>query len=90
MKTVAAALAVGMTLVLAGCAMPERKTEAELAGAAPAGMAASNAVGQDEHQMTGSRLPKRVSTDRMLKSVGSRDARDALDSSPRPLDAGGG
>lgn len=89
MKTVAAALAVGMTLVLAGCAMPERKTEAELAGAAPAGMAASNTA-QDEHLMTGSRLPKRVSTDRMLKSVGSRDARDALETSPRPLDSGGG
>ena len=90
MKTVATGLAVGIALTLAGCAMPERKTEAELVAAAPLGMAASNAVGQDEHQMTGSRIPKRTSTDRMLKSVGSRDARDALETAPRPMDASGG
>lgn len=90
MKTVAAALAVGLTLVLAGCAMPERKTEAELAGTAPAPGAVAGTAVQDEHLMTGSRLPKRVSTDRMLKSVGSRDARDALENAPRPLDSSGG
>lgn len=92
MKTVAAGLAVGMSVALAltGCAMPERKTEAELAGVAPPAGAAANNAAADDHAMTGSRLQKRTTTDRMLRSVGSRDARDALETAPRPLDASGG
>lgn len=88
MKTLAAGWTLGMAAALAGCALPERKTDAELIAAAPT--ANTKVAGQDEHQMTGSRIPKRTSTDRSLRTIGSRDARDAMDAAPRPLDAGGG
>lgn len=87
MKTLAAGVALGMAVALAGCSVPERKTDAELIAAAPV---TTNAAGQDEHQMTGSRLPKRTSTDRSLKTIGARGARDALEQVPRPLSANGG
>lgn len=83
MKTLAAAITLGLTVALAGCALPERKTEAELIAATPQAGAA-----QDEHLMTGSRIPKRTSSDRTLKTVGARTVRDAMDTSPRPLSAG--
>lgn len=69
-------------LALAGCSSPAQQT----AAAAPEAGAAL-AAQADEHAMTGSRIPKRTSTDRMLKTVGSREARDAMDTSLRPLDA---
>ena len=89
MKTLTAGLALGMAVALAGCASPNRQADGELIAAAPAsGPAANNMAGQDGHQMTGSRIPKRTSTDRTLRTVGARGARDAIDESYRPLSAG--
>lgn len=81
MKMIATACA---ALVLAGCAAQEVQdgpTEAELIANA------GNTAGQDGHQMTGSRLKDRTSTDRMLKAVGAQGARDEMNSAPRPLDS---
>lgn len=90
MKTLAAGLALGMAVALAGCALPERKTDGELiAGPSASSPAADNAAGQDGHHMTGSRIAKRTSTDRVLKTVGARSARDAMEQAPRPLSAAG-
>ncbi|CAN7253095.1 hypothetical protein [Massilia sp. LjRoot122] len=78
MKRIAAVCAV---LILAGCAtqeVPEGPTEAELIANA------GNTAGQDGHQMTGSRLKDRTSTDRMLKAVGAQGARDEMRNAPRP------
>lgn len=69
-------------LALGGCA--------NAPGQAPAPreqMAANSRVADDEQPMTGSRL-KRKSTDRLLHTVGSQDARDALDSAPDPIRQG--
>ena len=87
MKTLAAGLAFGMAVALAGCAVPERKTDGELIAASSS--YGTDAVPQDEQPMTGSRLVKRTTTDRALRTVGSRDARDALDQSARPLNSSG-
>ena len=78
MKKIAAICA---ALALAGCAtqeVPEGPTEAELIANA------GNTAGQDGHQMTGSRLKDRTSTDRMLKAVGAQGARDEMRNAPRP------
>jgi hypothetical protein len=78
MKMLAATCA---ALVLAGCAtqdVPEGTTEAELIASA------GNSAGSDGHQMTGSRLKDRSSTDRMLKAVGAQGARDEMRNAPRP------
>ena len=81
MKTIAAACAV-LALVLAGCATaPDADTGPTMAEVA-AGTA--NTAGQDGHAMTGSRLVKRTSTDRMLKAVGAQGAKDELRNAPRP------
>jgi hypothetical protein len=78
MKKIAAACAV-LALALAGCASAPQDD------GAPAGeKLANNTAGQDNHQMTGSRL-KRESTERMLKAVGAQGARDEINAAPRPL-----
>jgi hypothetical protein len=80
MKMIAAACA---ALALAGCASQEvgpGPTEQEV-------IAAGNTAGQDGHQMTGSRLKDRTSTDRMLKAVGAQGAKDEMRNAPRPLDS---
>ena len=90
MKARTAVLVLGVAVVAAGCAVPERKTDAELLARTPwYSTAANNGLGEDQHLITGSRLPKSIAGDRTLKSVGSRDARDAMDMSARPLNAGG-
>ncbi|SFC86553.1 hypothetical protein [Massilia yuzhufengensis] len=78
-------LAIGGVLLaaaLAGCAAPPQApdvpTEAELIANA------GNTAGQDGHQMTGSRIKGRSSTDRMLKAVGAQGARDELRNAARP------
>lgn len=78
MKRIAAVCAV---LILSGCAtqeVPDGPTEAELIANA------GNTAGRDGHQMTGSRLKDRTSTDRMLKAVGAQGARDEMRNAPRP------
>lgn len=81
MKTIAAGGAL-LALVLAGCATaPETDTGPTMAEVA-AGTA--NMAGQDGHDMTGSRIAKRTSTDRMLKAVGAQGAKDELRNAPRP------
>ena len=90
MRTLTAGLALGVAMVSAGCAWPERKTESELLAGTPwYSTAANDGLGKDAHLMTGSRIPKSMAGDRTLKTVGSRDARDAMDQSARPLGAGG-
>ena len=73
---------VGFILALTGCASgphaPDAVTEAERVATA------SNTAGQDGHQMTGSRLKDRTSTDRMLKAIGAQGARDEMRNAPRP------
>lgn len=75
-------LALGALAALAACSSP--------APTAPAAPGPALAVQEDNHEMTGSRIPKRKSTDRMLKTVGAQEARDAMDTSMRPLDANTG
>ncbi|MFN3792522.1 hypothetical protein [Massilia sp.] len=85
MKLIAAGV-VALALALAGCAtqeLPDNPTEAELIANA------GNTAGQDGHQMTGSRLKGRTSTDRMLKAVGAQGARDEMRNAARPLNAPG-
>ena len=79
MKFTAAACA-SLALGLAGCASaPDTgPTEQELIANA------GNTAGQDGHQMTGSRLKGRDSTDRMLKAVGAQGAKDEMNNAPRP------
>ncbi|WP_306393670.1 hypothetical protein [Telluria beijingensis] len=76
-------LALGALVALAGCSTPASPPPA----ASPAAAAPALAAQEDQHEMTGSRIPKRKSTDRMLKTVGGQEARDAMDSAPRPLDS---
>lgn len=81
MKMIAAVCA---ALLLAGCATQEvgpGPTEQELIASA------GNTAGQDGHDMTGSRLKGRTSTDRMLKAVGAQGAKDEMANAPRPLDS---
>ena len=84
MKKTAAACAV-LALVMAGCASAPQEQQ----GPTVAEVAASNynTAGQDGHQMTGSRLKDRTSTDRMLKAVGAQGARDEMRNAPRPMDS---
>ena len=77
-------LALGAFVALAGCRSPQQQTTAAVAPTADAPVVAAQ---EDDHSMTGSRIPKRKSTDRMLKTVGAQDARDAMDSAMRPLDS---
>ncbi len=79
MKMIAAAC---LALALAGCATQDvgpGPTEQELVASA------GNTAGQDGHQMTGSRIKDRTSTDRMLKAVGAQGAKDEMANAPRPL-----
>lgn len=81
MKTIAAACAV-LALALTGCASaPDTDPTPTMAEVAADTF---NTAGQDGHTMTGSRLAKRTSTDRMLKAVGAQGAKDELRNAPRP------
>jgi uncharacterized lipoprotein YajG len=67
-------------LALAACQAPPTGQEPTAAAAAPA-----VAVAPDDHNMTGSRIKGRTSTDRILKAMGQQEVRNAMDSAPRPL-----
>ena len=81
MKTIAAACAV-LALALSGCATAPDPDPAPTMAEVAADV--SNTAGQDGHGMTGSRLAKRTSTDRMLKAVGAQGAKDEIRNAPRP------
>jgi len=72
---------------LAACSTPPATQTAP----APAEAAQKIAAAPTEEPMTGSRIRKRNSDggDRTVKTVGSREARDALDSAMRPLSGSG-
>ncbi|WP_020652085.1 hypothetical protein [Massilia niastensis] len=76
------ALLVAGLLILGGCSTAPT-TEAPAVAADPK----LAAVTPDENLMTGSRIPKRQGTDRMLKTVGAQEARDAMDAAPRPMNS---
>jgi starvation-inducible outer membrane lipoprotein len=40
----------------------------------------------DDETMTGSRIPKKGGGDRVVKTVGARDARDSFDNQAKPMD----
>lgn len=74
---------IALATTLAGCAAAPDADPAPTMAEVAAGT--HNTAGQDGHQMTGSRLKDRTSTDRMLKAVGAQGARDEINSAPRPL-----
>jgi uncharacterized lipoprotein YajG len=82
MKNITSGLLLAGALLLAGCAANPVDGAPATAQASPQEQAADGKP--DDHSVTGSRLAKR-SSDRMLKSVGSQEARNAMDSNPRPL-----
>lgn len=70
-----------LTVMFAGCAStPDQDSSPTMQEVA----AGTNTAGQDGHQMTGSRLKDRSSTDRMLKAVGAQGAKDEMRNAPRP------
>lgn len=81
MKALTAGL-VAVACMLAGCATKQDMD----AGPTAAQVSADGVsmVADDGHAMTGSRMTKRTSTDRMLKSVGAQGAKDELRNAPRP------
>jgi uncharacterized lipoprotein YajG len=81
------AAATAAIVALAGCTnAPPAQPVTPPAAAAPAIAAAQPA----EEMLTGSRIPKRKTSDRMLKTVGAQDARDAMSTALQPLDANPG
>ncbi|UVW27873.1 hypothetical protein [Massilia sp. H6] len=78
MRTVAAAVCAVLVLGLTGCASAPDTDPGPTMAEVGAGTA-----GQDEQALTGSRLAKRSSTDRMLKTVGAQGAKDELRNVPR-------
>jgi outer membrane murein-binding lipoprotein Lpp len=81
MKALTAAL-VTMACMLAGCATTQDKDAGPTAAQVSADGVAM--VADDGHAMTGSRMAKRTSTDRMVKSVGAQGAKDEMRNAPRP------
>ena len=52
----------------------------------PAAAAPAIAAKVDDETLTGSRIPKKGGGDRTVKTVGSRDARDAFSNQATPMD----
>jgi len=84
------------TLMLAGLATLAACTTAPAGQTPPAPAEAAQKIAAApaaplEESMTGSRIRKRSNDggDRTVKTVGARDARDALDSAMRPLNGSG-
>ena len=76
------ALIAPLVLTLAACTTaPNAEPPTAPAAAAPA-----IAAKADDETLTGSRIPKRGGGDRTVKTVGSRDARDAFDNQANPMD----
>lgn len=83
MQTLSIGCVLAALLALGGCA-----TAPQAQALAGQRLAAASAASDDEAPMTGTRLSKRKTTDRMVRSVGAQDARNALDSAPDPLRSG--
>lgn len=81
MKALTAGLAVAACM-LAGCASAPVADPAPTMAEVSAGVV--NTAGQDGHAMTGTKMAKRTSTDRMLKAVGAQGAKDEMRNAPRP------
>jgi starvation-inducible outer membrane lipoprotein len=68
-------------LVLGGCSAPPAIEEAPPA-------VASQATGTSQDQnITGSRIKNRKDTDRVVRTMSQQDARNAMESGPRPLNS---
>nr|WP_314544095.1 hypothetical protein [uncultured Massilia sp.] len=81
MKAVFPCSILAAAIVLVGCATSSAPmSEPDPAAAQGVQPLASNDT------ITGSRIPAR-STDRLLRTVGNADHRDAMDSSPKPLES---
>ena len=77
---------------LAGCASPPATEQAPASPPAAAAAAAAQQTAANaplDEPMTGSRIRKRNADggDRTVKTVGAQDARNALDTSVRPLNS---
>ncbi|OON63180.1 hypothetical protein B0920_07180 [Massilia sp. KIM] len=77
------ALILSGILLLGGCSLPQQAEETPAPAEAAAGPALA-ATSQDRN-LTGSRIPNPQTTDRVLRSVGQQEVRNAMDSAPRPL-----
>lgn len=84
MRSTTTIVVAGVLLALAACAAPPAPKALPPGAAGPAIARAA----ADEDVPTGSRIPRRQgSTDRVLKTVGALEARAAMGSGVRPLDA---
>lgn len=88
MKTIVTVSLLALALALGGCASTATPASPDAPDVQKQADEQAALDSKWEKPMTGSRLNKR-STDRVVKSVGSQDARDALDRNARPLDANG-
>lgn len=88
MHVVQKALLAACLAALAACTTPPATNQAPPPAAAAQQTADAAPL---EEAMTGSRIRKRNADggDRTVKTVGSREARDALDTSMRPLNSSG-
>jgi len=71
--------AVAGALVLAGCASAPAPEAPQMAAGAAAAAAPVQQSSLASNTLTGSRIPKQKSNDRMLKSIGNQDFRDSTD-----------
>jgi predicted Zn-dependent protease len=83
MKTAMHVLSLASVLALSACSTVAPQPAP---GVTPAVQPQNVASNDADDKLTGSRIPGKR-TDRMLKSVGSQDYKDAKDSQPRPLNS---
>lgn len=80
MRYFSPAILAATALFIGGCSSPPEP--ASTTAPASAGQTASR---QTDEMLTGSRIPNRKTTERLVKSVGAQEARDALNGQPKPL-----
>jgi hypothetical protein len=83
MKNALHAVAVTSLLALGACSTVDTKPAAD---PAPANQPQNVASNDSDNSMTGSRLPGKR-TDRLVRSIGSQDYKDAKDAQARPLNS---
>ncbi len=79
MHNASKALLAASALVLAGCSAPPAIEEA------PPAVASQETGTSQDHNITGSRIKNRKDTDRVVRTMSQQDAKNAMDSGPRPL-----